>query len=421
MRFGGVSRSQLAVAAPLAIFNLGFDFAAPFLPLLVLELGVHDLGEAALWSGLFLGITPLISAATSPFWGSMADRYGAKLMLLRVLLMFGLFLALTGFVQDLGQLLVLRVATGLMGGISPIAIALAVRAGPPDQPGRAVGMIQSAQYLPLVFGPAVGGLLLDSWGIRANFILAGVLSVLAAVVLVVWLPPDRDRQPVAADGRSRRASPDDGAGVTAATPGPRLHRRWLLLPVFVLFSAQLVDKAFNPIVPLMVGVLGAPPDRVGSIAGLIIGAGAAAVVVSSTIVGRLVERRSPDVLIAGGLLLGGLLCLPILLVQDPWQLLVLRVGVAFVAGSVPTVAYTMAARRVPSAMLGRTMGFMASAALLANATGPWTAGLVASWQIRFVFPVLGTLLLIAGVVFLAVRGTGVRRSHVGSDAGDPAG
>ncbi len=418
MRFRGVSRSQLAVAAPLAIFNLGFDFAAPFLPLLVLDLGVSDLGEAALWSGLFLGITPLISAATSPFWGSMADRYGAKLMLLRVLLMFGLFLALTGFVRDLAQLLVLRIATGLMGGISPIAIALAVRAGPADKPGRAVGMIQSAQYLPLVFGPAVGGLLLDSWGIRANFILAGVLSVLAAGVLLVGLPSDQGPGTPGQPGTPIR---HDGAGAVAAGPGPRLRSSWLLLPVFVLFSAQLVDKAFNPIVPLMVGVLGAPADRVGSIAGLIIGAGAAGVVVSSTIVGRLVERRSPDVLVLVGLLVGGLLCLPILFVQDPWQLLLLRVSVALVAGSVPTVAYTMAARNVPSAMLGRAMGFMASAALLANATGPWTAGLIASWQIRFVFPALGSLLLASGIIFLAVRGTGTRRLRAGSDVGDPAG
>lgn len=403
----GISRAQAAVAAPIAVFNLGFDFAAPFLPFLVTEIGVRDLGEAALWSGIFLGITPLLASLTSPFWGRLADRYGAKLMMLRVLVMFGVFLALTGLVTSLAQLLVVRVATGLMGGITPIAITLAVRSSPSGQSGRAVGLIQSATYLPLVVGPAVGGLLLDAWGVRANFVAAGAVSLVAAAVLWLALPGDD----AAAQRSSRAVADEDGdpepprsaRDRPAGGPGGVPRASVLFLPVFVLLIAQLVDRAFNPVIPLMVQDVGVDADSIGRVAGLTVGAGAAGIVISSTVVGRLVERRSPELFVAVGLLAGSLLCVPIMFVSDASQLLVLRTAVALTAGSVPTLAYAIAANSVPRAVLGRTMGYMASAALMANAIGPAVGGVLASRDLRFVFPVLSLLLLVALVVFGAAR------------------
>ena len=57
----------------------------PFLPLYFQQLGVQDVGEIALWSGLSLGVTPALTALLSPFWGRLADRFGRKIMVERSL------------------------------------------------------------------------------------------------------------------------------------------------------------------------------------------------------------------------------------------------------------------------------------------------------------------------------------------------
>ena len=52
----------------------------PFLPLYFKLLGVDDVGEIAMWSGLSLGVTPGLTAMLAPFWGRLADRFGRKIM-----------------------------------------------------------------------------------------------------------------------------------------------------------------------------------------------------------------------------------------------------------------------------------------------------------------------------------------------------
>ena len=57
----------------------------PFLALYIQELGVADVGDIALSSGLTLGVTPAVSALCAPIWGRIGDRFGNKLLLMRAL------------------------------------------------------------------------------------------------------------------------------------------------------------------------------------------------------------------------------------------------------------------------------------------------------------------------------------------------
>lgn len=50
--------------------------------LIFTDLGVHDQGSLANWSGIAMGVTYLMVALVSP-WGKLADRKGRKLILLR--------------------------------------------------------------------------------------------------------------------------------------------------------------------------------------------------------------------------------------------------------------------------------------------------------------------------------------------------
>ena len=63
--------------------GLAISQILPFLPLYVSQLGVTSHEALSMWSGLTFSVTFLVSAIVSPMWGSLADRKGRKLMLLR--------------------------------------------------------------------------------------------------------------------------------------------------------------------------------------------------------------------------------------------------------------------------------------------------------------------------------------------------
>ena len=73
-------RNLFAVTTASFIGFTGFTLVMPFLPLYFQQLGVSDVGEVALWSGLSLGVTPAMTAVLSPFWGRLSDRFGRKIM-----------------------------------------------------------------------------------------------------------------------------------------------------------------------------------------------------------------------------------------------------------------------------------------------------------------------------------------------------
>ncbi len=52
--------------------NTAWNLVTPFIPLFVLELVGGDPIAAAAWSGIALGISPLMTAVAGPFWGSFA-------------------------------------------------------------------------------------------------------------------------------------------------------------------------------------------------------------------------------------------------------------------------------------------------------------------------------------------------------------
>lgn len=64
---------------------LGFMIAFPLFPFFVQELGVTDLKQVEIWSGLLSTSAALAMALFPPLWGSVADRYGRKLMLGRAM------------------------------------------------------------------------------------------------------------------------------------------------------------------------------------------------------------------------------------------------------------------------------------------------------------------------------------------------
>jgi len=88
-------RNQWAIYASVLI-----SFLSPFLPQYVEHLGIHDPGRAALWSGLLVGISPLLGGILTPFWVRTAEWTGNRILILRCLVAWIFILSAMGFVTN---------------------------------------------------------------------------------------------------------------------------------------------------------------------------------------------------------------------------------------------------------------------------------------------------------------------------------
>lgn len=143
-----------------------------------------------------------------PIWGRLSDRIGRRPILLGTIFCSGLGFIGLAFAPNIWIALAVRLLTGLTtGNLSTIQGYIADITPPRFRAGR-IGLLGAAFALGFVAGPALGGLLarpqLGLIGFRAPLIVAGSLSVLAAVGVALFVRESRERAAVA--GESLRLS-----------------------------------------------------------------------------------------------------------------------------------------------------------------------------------------------------------------------
>ena len=374
----------MAVVVFIAFF--GFNFVMPILPLYVRELGVTELSQAALVSGLMLAIAPLLAAFFSPLWGIVADRFGRKRMVQRAMLVMVGATLLMALVTQVWQLFLLRAAIGIFGGFTAMAMAYTMSVTPAERSSESLGLLQAAQMGGVIVGPLCAGLIADGLGIRATFVGGAAMVFLGFLVLTVLTADDRQIGLAAgAEAPSKGAVPRSVSrgGLGALRAAARLPG--FVGVMVVLFLCQVVDRSFGPVLPLYVAELGTPADQVASYAGLIVSVGAAGTALSAAVVGRLATRVPAQRILVGTLAAGMVLCLPMAVAQSPLQLLVLRVALGLLAGGTITLAYSRANAVVPGEGKGAAFGVLSSTGLLGSAVSPLAMGALTAFDLRAVF------------------------------------
>jgi len=365
----------------------GFAVIFPFLPYYVQELGITDLHEVELWSGLIFAAQAVTMAIFAPIWGSVADRYGRKLMVQRAMFGGAVVIAAMGFVQNVQQLVILRLIQGMLTGTVPAATTLVASSAPRDRSGYALGLLQMAVWTGASVGPLVGGVLADTWGYRATFLLTGSLLLLAG--LTVWRFVEEDFTPPTRDD----SDPESGFwyGIKLV-----VHDRSLLSLFSIRFIVRMATRLMGPTLPLFIQSLVPPTTRIASLTGLISGVRAATGAVGAVTLGRASDRigyRRVLLVCAAGV---ALIYVPQFFVTNPWQLLVLQGALGLVMSGVLASTSALMANLAPEGHQGAVYGVDASVVAMANAVGPMLgATMAATLGLRAPF------MLAAGLFFLA--------------------
>ena len=119
--------------------GVAFSLIMPFMSLYIDTLGDFSAAQLSMWSGLTYSITFLVTAIISPWWGKIADRRGRKLMLLRASLGMAIVLGAMGLVQNVYELIALRLLQGVFSGYISNSNALIATSAPQEKSGQALG------------------------------------------------------------------------------------------------------------------------------------------------------------------------------------------------------------------------------------------------------------------------------------------
>src|SRR2546427_554056 len=135
----------------------------------------------------------LAFATVIPLTGWLSRRFGATRVWIVALLVFMAGSVLAGLSWSLGTLVVFRVVQGAGGGLMmPVGQTILAQAAGPRRMGRVMSIVGIPMLLAPVFGPVVGGLLVDQASWRWIFFInlpVGAVALLLAVRLLPQAPP----------------------------------------------------------------------------------------------------------------------------------------------------------------------------------------------------------------------------------------
>ncbi|MDR2263886.1 multidrug efflux MFS transporter [Enterobacter soli] len=364
--------------------GLAISQILPFLPLYVSQLGVSSHEALSMWSGLVFSVTFLVSAIVSPMWGSLADRKGRKLMLLRASLGMAVAILLQAFATNVWQLFVLRALMGLTSGYIPNAMALVASQVPRERSGWALSTLSTAQISGVIGGPLMGGFLADNVGLRAVFFITAALLVISFLV-TLFLIKEGGRPVVS---KSERLS---GKAVFATLPYPGL-----MISLFVTTMViQLCNGSVGPILALFIKSMEPDSNNIAFLSGMIAAVPGVSALMSAPRLGKLGDRIGTARILMGTLIFAVVLFFAMSFVTSPLQLGVLRFLLGFADGAMLPAVQTLLVKYSSDQVTGRIFGYNQSFMYLGNVAGPLMGASVSAMAgFRWVFAATAVVILV---------------------------
>ena len=127
----------------------------------------------------------LALATVIPLTGWAADRFGTKRLYMTALLLFTLGSMLCAMATSIGMLIGFRALQGLGGGmLMPLGMTIMTRAAGPARMGRLMAILGVPMLLGPIFGPILGGYLIDNYSWHWIFLIN--VPIGAAAIIYSW-------------------------------------------------------------------------------------------------------------------------------------------------------------------------------------------------------------------------------------------
>ncbi|GAA5021790.1 hypothetical protein GCM10023335_53120 [Streptomyces siamensis] len=349
--------------------------------------GADDAVTSLLVLGGLLALYDGAEVLLKPVFGTLADKIGARPVLLGGLVAFAAASALYVVADSPGLLWAARLGQGAAASaFSPSASALVARLNPAAEHGRAFGSYGFYKSIGYTLGPLLGGVLVWAGGLRLLFavltVLGAAVAVWAAVAVPVVPPLPKARQTVLDLAR-------------------RLAEPAFLAPTAALAAATAALSVGVGFLPVSGRTAGLGTVATGAAVSLL----AACSAVAQPRAGRALDdgRFSMRGGLAAGLLVttAGLACA---MLPGLTGLLLGATLIGIGTGLITPLGFASLASSTPQERLGQTMGSAELGRELGDAGGPLLVAAVASLAtLTYGFGVLAALTGMGAVLAFAHR------------------
>lgn len=398
-------KTLYAVWAGELLSLMGFSTSTPIIPFFLNDLGVKDPHTLNLYVGLIQALPAISMALLAPVWGSLADNYGRKPMILRAMFGGAIVMVLQGLSTSPLQLLILRTIQGTITGTVAAAMVLVATVSPDEERGYSLGLLQMAIFVGSSLGPMLGGYISEFFGHRITFFATSLL-LLAAGIIVTIFADDEFVPPANRKSIRQSMAPD-----FSPLKGPEAMALITLLAVVA--ADQIAGSIASPFLPLFIKAISSTPEHAASDTGLVLGVAAIASSVAAVLIGKISFKlgyRRTLVFCMGG---AAIFTIPQAFVHSTVQLLMLRIASSFfIGGNMPSVN-ALISLKTPKEKQGSMYGLRSSVAAAGGAIGPAIGtGIALGFGYPSVFIGTGIVLAVSGIAvpaFVSFREKNHRR------------
>lgn len=348
--------------------SFGVSQLAPILPLYFHDLGVQTPEAMSLWSGLATGATYLIVCLAAPFWGRVADKKGRKITLIRSSFGMALCNLLLAFQTTPEGVVLIRLVQGLVSGFYTATITLIASETPLERTGWALGLLASANLTGSLIGPLIGGYLADIIGIRNDFILVGILMSIAGVLATVFIHENYKPKGTVEKltlSKLKEKIPEFNSIVALCIAS---------------FIYAICIMSLQPVISIYIkGILPSNTENVAFIAGAVFSAMGIAQLISSSPLGKLVDKIGPRKVLVVSLIYVGLLNIPQAYVSDVYQLAIIRFLQGFGLGGMLPALNTYLSSKTPREFTGQVFSYNQSSLFLGYFLGSIGGASLMAW------------------------------------------
>ncbi|MBS6660544.1 MFS transporter [Veillonella sp. AM51-8BH] len=324
----------------------GVSQLAPILPLYFHDLGVQTPEAMSLWSGLATGATYIIVCLAAPFWGRVADKKGRKITLIRSSFGMALCNALIAFQTTPEGVVLIRLIQGLVSGFYSASITLIASETPIERTGWALGLLASANLAGSLIGPLLGGYIADTVGIRNDFIIVGALMGLAGVLATIFIHENYVPKP----------NPEKLSIRKLKEQIPEFNSIVALCVASFIYAICIMS--LQPVISVYIkGIVPSDTENLAFIAGAVFSAMGIAQLMSSSPLGKLVDKIGPRKVLVVSLIYVGVLNIPQAYVSDVYQLAIIRFLQGFGLGGMLPALNTYLSSKTPREFTGQVFSY----------------------------------------------------------------
>jgi len=337
--------------------------------------------------GLVMAVYALMNFIFSPFWGTLSDRMGRRPVIAFTVFITALAFLLLANAHSLALLFAARMLAGIGSANIAASQAYITDVTPPEGRAKALGLIGAAFGIGFIFGPPVGGIIKEHYGMDAVGYAAMGLSLLNLVLVLLFLP---ESLKVKDASNKLEIKP-----VSQAIRALRNERfRDLFLSSFIYITAFSMMQ-------ITVALLWAQhyclsEAQVGYMFAAI---GFASAIVQGTLVGWLARTYGEARLMVIGFVVMGLGLLAIPFVPDAYFVPLAFVPIALLAfanGCLMPSITSLLSRNASDKEQGQVLGMNQSFGSLARIAGPTMGGMLYGWH--YTGPYVGGAVLMGGAL-----------------------